>query len=81
MDAQGFRTALLKPNFQNITIVNPFLSLGLKLVGGMITFSHPISLLFAPWLEFLSQRESHSPSYGYWTAGRRSPIEEGCVRG
>ena len=80
MDAQGFRTALLKPNFRNITVLNPFLSLGLKLVGGMIKFSHPISLSFAPWLEFLSQRENHGPPMSIG-AGRRSHIEEGCVRG
>jgi SAM-dependent methyltransferase len=63
MDAQGFRTSLLKPNFENITTVNPILSLGLKIVGEVIRVSHPFSLLFAPWLEFLSHREPrpHKP--------------------
>lgn len=57
MDAQGFRTSLLKPNFQSISTVNPILSLGLKVVGEVIRISHPVSLFFAPWLEFLSHRE------------------------
>ncbi|PYU19190.1 MAG: hypothetical protein DMG30_25115 [Acidobacteria bacterium] len=57
MDAQGFRTSVLKPNFRDITTVNPILAMALKTVGGMIRLGHPASLLFAPWLEFLSHRE------------------------
>jgi SAM-dependent methyltransferase len=57
INAQGFRTSLLKPNFRNITTVNPLLSLGFKAIGGVIRLGHPVSLLFAPWLEFLSYRE------------------------
>ncbi len=60
MDAQGFRTSLLKPNFQNITTVNPIYSLGLEALGQVIRLSHPVSLSFAPWLEFLSRRERAS---------------------
>jgi hypothetical protein len=58
MDAQGFRTSLLKPNFQNISTLNPVHSFGLKALGQVIRMSHPASLSFAPWLEFLSERES-----------------------
>lgn len=54
MDAQGFRTFLLRPSFRNITTVNPVLSLGLKVVGTVISAAHPVSLPVGPWLEFLS---------------------------
>lgn len=57
MDAEGFRTSLLRPHFRNITTVNWALSLVFKTLGEAIRLAHPTSLLVAPWLEFLSQRE------------------------
>jgi hypothetical protein len=55
MDAQGFRTSLLRPDFRNMTIVNPILSRVFKTLGGVVRLGHPASLLVAPWLEFLSE--------------------------
>lgn len=60
MNAQGFRTILLAPNFENLTTVNPLLSRAQKAVGALIRATHPVSLFMAPWLEFLSQREPAS---------------------
>jgi hypothetical protein len=84
MDAQGFRTSVLKPNFQNITTVNPILSSGLKVVGQVIRLSHPVSLLVAPWLEFLSQRESAQErcrSAGFPDAREAGPRTSGQLIG
>lgn len=63
MDAQGFRTFLVKPDFSNITTVNPVLCSAFRAMGSMIRLTHPASLAFAPWLEFLSIRTpQHDPA-------------------
>ncbi|MDY0110016.1 MAG: class I SAM-dependent methyltransferase [Candidatus Krumholzibacteria bacterium] len=56
MDAQGFETSLLRPDFANMTIVNPARAMVLKFAGRVIGATHPASLAVAPWLEFLSTR-------------------------
>jgi hypothetical protein len=56
MDAPGFETKLLPPNLGHMTIVNPLLLRGLKMVGTVLSLTHPASLPLAPWLEFLSVR-------------------------
>jgi ubiquinone/menaquinone biosynthesis C-methylase UbiE len=58
IDAQGFRTTLVRPNFRNITTVGRTLAGVQKVAGKVIALTHPISLYVAPWLEFLSERLS-----------------------
>lgn len=58
MDAQGFRTSLLRPCFKNMAIMNRHLSKALRFLGYVIRATHPASLVVAPWLEFLSVRRS-----------------------
>lgn len=58
MDAQGFRTSLLRPCFKNMAIMNRHISKALRFLGYVIRATHPASLVVAPWLEFLSVRRS-----------------------
>jgi SAM-dependent methyltransferase len=63
IDAQGFRTQLLAPCFENLTTVAPLRALALKAAGAIISRLHPASLVVAPWLEFLSIRRA-APAEG-----------------
>lgn len=60
MDAQGFRTQLLPPCFDHITTVQPMRAAALRAAGAVISKLHPASLVVAPWLEFLSVRQTAS---------------------
>lgn len=60
MNAHGFDTSVLAPDFSNITTTNPFLAAAYKGAGALIRATFPVSLVVAPWLEFLSRRVSHT---------------------
>jgi predicted O-methyltransferase YrrM len=57
MDAQGFRTEVVAPSFENVTTVRPLLAAAIRGAGAIIRAAHPVSLWVAPWLEFLSVRD------------------------
>jgi SAM-dependent methyltransferase len=58
MDAEGFASCLLPPNFRNLTVTNPIRRRLLEAAGAVITIGHPMSLWAAPWLEFLSRKKA-----------------------
>lgn len=54
IDAEGFTTYVLKPDFSSLVFPNSLKRNIFKALGKVIAIAHPFSLYFAPWLEFLS---------------------------
>jgi hypothetical protein len=58
IDAVGFRTKVLAPDFSGMTIPSAPKRAAVRLMGEFIRLTHPFSLPLAPWIELLSTKTS-----------------------
>ncbi len=56
IDAEGFRTKILRPFYGALTVQNPLKKRAALAVGSILRLTHPLSLLVAPWIEVLSEK-------------------------
>ncbi|MHC4394348.1 MAG: methyltransferase domain-containing protein [Planctomycetota bacterium] len=54
IDAQGYETKVLRPDFSCLTLANQVKRTACWAAGQIIRVTHPISLCLAPWIELLS---------------------------
>lgn len=58
IDAVGFRTKVVAPDFSGMTITSPLKRAAVRAAGEFIRLTHPFSLPLAPWIELLSTKTS-----------------------
>jgi cyclopropane fatty-acyl-phospholipid synthase-like methyltransferase len=56
IDAEGFRTKVLKPFYGAMTIRKPVVRRLAAVIGSILRLTHPLSLTVAPWIEVLSEK-------------------------